>query len=325
MHYSIRHLTKFRYSSAISESVMEVRMQPRTEGGQHCTWFDLAVKPRAILTSYRDHLGNSIHHFDVPSHHANLAIKAEAVVEIAPQVLPESLAADAWSDLDALVAQGDYWEMLMPSHFATPTEPLRKLAQELNVCRRDDPLSLLREVTAALRDAFEYAPQSTEVDSPIDVALKERRGVCQDFAHIMTTMVRELRIPCRYVSGYLFHRAEDQDRSAEDATHAWVEALMPGLGWVGFDPTNNLIANQRHIRVAIGRDYSDVPPTRGVFKGEAKSELSVAVQVSPSSAPLPEDKLPVNANWLVADRGEPEEPDYEQQWRKRQQEEQQQQ
>ena len=286
MHYSIRHLTKFRYSAAISESVMEVRMQPRTEGGQHCTWFDLAVKPRAILTSYRDHLGNSIHHFDVPSHHANLAIKAEAVVEIAPQVLPESLAADAWSDLDALVAQGDYWEMLMPSHFATPTEPLRKLAQELNVCRRDDPLSLLREVTAALRDAFEYAPQSTEVDSPIDLALKERRGVCQDFAHIMTTMVRELRIPCRYVSGYLFHRVEDQDRSAEDATHAWVEALMPGLGWVGFDPTNNLIANQRHIRVAIGRDYSDVPPTRGVFKGVSgvRSELAVAVCVGPVRA-----------------------------------------
>src|SRR5260370_971135 len=133
------------------------------------------------------------------------------------------------------------------------------------------------------------------------VTLKERRGVCQDFAHIMTTLVRELRIACRYVSGYLFHRAEDQDRSAADATHAWVEALLPGLGWVGFDPTNNLVAGERHIRVAIGRDYGDVPPTRGVFKGEAKSELSVAVQVSPSSGPLPEDKLPASTNWLVAD------------------------
>jgi len=88
---------------------------------------------------------------------------------------------------------------------------------------------------------------------------------------------------------------------------------------VGFDPTNNLIASERHIRVAIGRDYGDVPPTRGVFKGEAKSELSVAVQVSPSNAPLPEDKLPANANWLAADRGEPEEPDYEQQRQQQQQ------
>jgi transglutaminase-like putative cysteine protease len=214
--------------------------------------------------------------------------------------------------------------MLMPSHFATPTESLRKLARELNICRRDDPLSLLRELTARLRDAFEYAPQSTEVDSPIEHALQERRGVCQDFAHIMTAMVRELRIPCRYVSGYLFHRVEDHDRSAADATHAWVEALLPGLGWVGFDPTNNLIAGERHIRVAIGRDYGDVPPTRGVFKGEAKSELSVAVKVSPSKVPLPEDNLPVDANWLVADRGEYEDSDYEQQRRRQQQQQQQQ-
>jgi transglutaminase-like putative cysteine protease len=323
MHYSIRHLTKFRYSSAISESVMEVRMQPRTEGRQHCIWFDLAVKPRTHLTSYRDHLGNLIHHFDVPSHHTSLAIKAEAVVEIAPQVLPESLATDAWNQLDALVAAGDYWEMLMPSRFCEPTESLRELARDLNVYRRDDPLSLVREITARLRDVFEYAPKSTEADSPIDLALKERRGVCQDFAHIMTALVRELRIPCRYVSGYLFHRAEDDDRSAEDATHAWVEALLPGLGWVGFDPTNNLIIGDRHIRVAVGRDYGDVPPTHGVFKGKAKSELNVSVQVSPSSAPLPEDKLPVDANWLTSDRGEQEEPDYEQHRRRQQQQQQQ--
>jgi transglutaminase-like putative cysteine protease len=321
MHYSIRHLTKFRYSAAISESVMEVRMQPRTEGGQHCIWFDLAVRPRTHLASYRDNLGNVIHHFDVPSHHTNLVIKAEAVVEIASQPLPESLDAQAWGELDVLVGAGDYWEMLMPSHFASPSKSLRDLARDLNVCRRDDPLSLLRELTARLHETFEYAPQSTQVDSPIDLALKERRGVCQDFAHIMTALVRELHLPCRYVSGYLFHRAEDQDRSAEDATHAWVEVLLPRLGWVGFDPTNNLLAGERHIRVAIGRDYADVPPTRGVFKGEAKSELSVAVQVLLSSAPLPQDKLPANSNWSTADRGEPEDSEYE---RRRQQQQQQQ-
>src|SRR5437667_4399545 len=99
MHYSIRHLTKFRYSAAISESVMEVRMQPRTEGGQHCIWFDLAVKPRTSLTSYRDHLGNLIHHFDVLGHHSHLAIKAEAAVEITPHVLSVSLPAEAWAEL----------------------------------------------------------------------------------------------------------------------------------------------------------------------------------------------------------------------------------
>jgi transglutaminase-like putative cysteine protease len=327
MHYSIRHLTKFRYSAPISESVMELRMQPRTEAAQHCVWFDLAIRPRSRLTSYRDHLGNLIHHFDVPGHHSQLAIKSEAVVDIAPQTLPESLSAEAWQELDALVAGGDYWEMLMPSHFASPTDLLGKLARELDVRRRDDPLLLLRELTAGLRETFEYAPQATKVDSPIDEALSNRRGVCQDFAHIMIALVRGIRIPCRYVSGYLFHRVEEHDRSAEDATHAWVEALLPGLGWLGFDPTNNLIASQRHIRVAIGRDYGDVPPTRGVFKGEAKSELSVAVKVVLSAVPPSQETLEQDTGWLAADAKSDELSDYEQlrQQRKRQQQEQQQQ
>jgi transglutaminase-like putative cysteine protease len=111
----------------------------------------------------------------------------------------------------------------------------------------------------------------------------------------MIALARPLCIPCRYVSGYLFHReAEDgpRDRSLEEASHAWVEALVPRLGWIAFDPTNNLIGGDRHIRVAIGRDYADVPPTRGVYKGEAHSELSVAVTVSPSDAPPPEQTAP---------------------------------
>jgi transglutaminase-like putative cysteine protease len=140
---------------------------------------------------------------------------------------------------------------------------------------------------------FAYVPHSTKVDSPIEEALKTRQGVCQDFAHIMIALGRRLRIPCRYVSGYMFHRDEsERDRSVEGASHAWVEALMPGLGWVAFDPTNNLIGVDRHIRVAIGRDYADVPPTRGVYKGEAQSELSVAVTVSPADKVAPEVMAP---------------------------------
>lgn len=107
----------------------------------------------------------------------------------------------------------------------------------------------------------------------------------------MIALVRSLGIPCRYVSGYLFHRVEDHDRSEQDATHAWVEALVPGFGWVGFDPTNNLIAGERHIRTAIGRDYADVPPTRGVFKGRAESMLEVGVKVVPTERPIPEEEV----------------------------------
>jgi transglutaminase-like putative cysteine protease len=289
--YRIRHLTQFRYDTPVSESLMELRMHPRTEGLQRCLSFEIKVDPRAQLSGYRDYLGNSIHHFDVPGKHVQLRIVTESLVEIQenPSLAPP-LGPNAWQELDAMAAAGDYWEMLMPSQFAQPTGALRELATTLEVQRRGDPLSFLRELNAALHDWFDYVPKATRVDSPIDHAIEERKGVCQDFAHIMIALAREVKIPCRYVSGYLCPRPDKPDRSVEGASHAWVEALLPGSGWTGFDPTNNLETSDRHIRTAVGRDYADVPPTRGIFKGNAKSELSVMVHVALSDAPVPEQE-----------------------------------
>jgi transglutaminase-like putative cysteine protease len=288
MFYSVRHLTQFRYSSPVSESLMEVRMHPRTEGPQRCLSYQLSVDPRAQVNFYRDYLGNSVHHFDVPRKHTLLRIVAEALVEVqALPDLPSHLGMDAWTQLDALVASGDYWEMLLPSQFAQPTAALDGLIADLQVERRGDPLSFLRELNASIYGWFDYAPKSTRVDSPVDHAIEARKGVCQDFAHVMTALVRHVKIPCRYVSGYLYPLAERPVRSSEGASHAWVEALLPGLGWVGFDPTNNLVTGDRHIRTAIGRDYFDVPPTKGIFKGKAASELTVSVRVALSDAPPP--------------------------------------
>jgi transglutaminase-like putative cysteine protease len=303
MFYSIRHLTRFRYTSPVSESLMEVRMHPRTEAEQRCLSFQLLVDPRTRINMYRDYLGNSIHHFDVPAKHLELRIVAEALVEIEPPPdLPQALPRESWAQLDSEVAAGDYWEMLMPSTFAQPGEGLLSLVEPLRVSRRDDPLTFLRELNIAIYEWFEYAPKSTRVDSPIDHAIEARKGVCQDFAHIMTALVRHVKIPCRYVSGYMYPRSERQDRSPEGATHAWVEALLPGLGWVGFDPTNNVLAGDRHIRTAIGRDYADVPPTKGIFKGTTESQLTVSVQVSPSKAPPPPetDILAIPSEWEAA-------------------------
>ncbi len=304
MNYAIRHVTRFHYSASITESVMEVYMKPRTEGSQRAFHFELHVNPQATPHYYRDYLGNDVHHFDVPRPHNRLVITAESLVEVRPlPPLPDALAPEAWTLLDAETDAGDYWDMLMPSHFVGDTPLVSQLAQELGITRRADPLTVLRELNAAIYHSFDYAPQSTGVDSPIDDALQARRGVCQDFAHIMLTLVRAyLHIPCRYVSGYLYTGAEDHDRSAEDATHAWVEAWLPGLGWVGLDPTNNLIVGDRHIRVAVGRDYADVPPTRGVFKGEAETDLSVGVQVKLSDeVPFSEDLLPQMSEWASED------------------------
>jgi len=188
----------------------------------------------------------------------------------------------------------------LPSHFAQSSAALEQLAAELGCERRGNPLSMLTELTEAIYKFFAYVPNSTKVDSPIAEALETRQGVCQDFAHIMIALVRRAKIPCRYVSGYMFHRDEtERDRSIEGASHAWIEALVPRLGWVAFDPTNNLVGGDRHIRVAIGRDYADVPPTRGVYKGEAQSELSVAVTVSPADSAAPE---PVKPSFVVRSR-----------------------
>ena len=281
MHLSINHVTKFRYSAPITESIMELRMQPLSEGPQRCLKFDISLKPSARVTSYRDYLDNAVHHFDIPGRHTQLIINAKSVIESLPRpVPPEALAAAAWDELDALVESGDFWDMLMPSHFARPSDALLDFARELELGRRDDPLTVLRELNAAIYNAFDYVPQSTRADSAIEEALDSRKGVCQDYSHIMIALARHIRVPCRYVSGYLFHRVEYNDRSAQDATHAWVEALLPGLGWVGFDPTNNLIVSNRHIRVSVARDYSGASPARGVFLGTAITELSVRVKVS---------------------------------------------
>lgn len=311
--YSIRHLTKFSYDRPVSESMMEVRMQPRSDTEQRCLAFSLSVSPRCRVFPSRDYLGNNVHHFDIPGDHSQLVIVAESLVEKqSGLVIPGCLSPDAWSELDAAVAAGDFWEMLMPSDFAKPTPTLLEFARQLNICRRDDPLMLLHELNAALYERFSYVQKRTHVDSPIDEALESREGVCQDFAHIMIALARHVGIPCRYVSGYLHHRKEDHDRSLEDATHAWVEAFMPSLGWVGFDPTNHLIADERHVRTALGRDYTDVPPTRGIYRGKTASDLSVAVRVSASTEPPAFDTdMPVPEDWsrLVEKAQAPEVPD----------------
>jgi transglutaminase-like putative cysteine protease len=292
MVYSIRHFNRYRYSKPVSQSTLEVRMHPRSEYTQRCFTFELSISPKARLFSYMDHLGNTIYHFDMPLPHTELIIVADALVDVEqPYDLPDKLSADSWKELDELVSGDDFWDMLMPSQFARSSSELEELAVKLGVEKRNgrDPLTVIRDLNRSLYDEFEYARESTSVDSPIEDALSCRRGVCQDFAHIMITMLRNLRIPSRYVSGYLYRDAEHKDRSAEGATHAWVEALLPGLGWVGFDPTNNLIAETRHIRTAIGRDYADVPPTKGTLLGSssAASELKVRVKVTMADKLLP--------------------------------------
>src|ERR1700730_18431338 len=293
MFYAIRHFTRYRYSRLVWQSMMEVRMHPRSEGNQRCFVFQLSVNPRARIFGHTDSYGNLVHHFDLPSRHGQLTIISDALVNIEDQPpVPESMEYERWSDLEAAIEKNDYWDMLMTRHIARSTPELEELESEIGVTERNgrSPLAFLQDISSGVNRSFSYVKKSTAVNSPIEHALQSRQGVCQDFAHIMIALVRNARIPCRYVSGYLYHSSENSHPAADGATHAWVEALLPGLGWVGFDPTIDRLASEQHIRTATGRDYADVPPTMGVMKGKADTQLQVRVRETPSEAVLPSDE-----------------------------------
>ena len=288
MYYSIRHITRFRYSGPVRESVMELRMQPRSEGPQTLRSFQIATNPRAQLYAYTDHFGNAVYHFNILREHEELRIEAQAVIETSqPAAIPDALDPLEWDRYNAYNLTDDHFDMLEPSRFARPSRILQEFTAERGLEKPNgDPLSALKHLSGSIHDAFGYEVGVTDARSPIEQALKQKSGVCQDFAHIMIAVARGWGIPARYASGYLHHRRENRDRSGEDATHAWVEAYLPSLGWIGFDPTNNILAAERHIRAAVGRDYADVPPTRGTFKGDAQSELAIAVAVEPTQGPV---------------------------------------
>jgi len=300
MHYAIRHITRFTYDAPIRESVTEIRMQPRTELAQRCLRFELATQPRAHVSSYVDLMGNIVHHFDIPSEHTELVVTAQAIVEFVGDndlATPATTSMEAWREIESATRTADAWEMVRPSAFVRETPLLQEFAQTLEIDRGMDPGSVVMALANAVHQSFEYKTAATRVDSPIDEALASRKGVCQDFAHILIALLRRVGIPARYVSGYLFHSRGE--RAAEGATHAWVEAWLPGSGWVGVDPTSNMLAGERHVRVAIGRDYADVAPTRGVYKGMAAGSLAVAVQVSRDDLPPASTKFSPVLTWTA--------------------------
>lgn len=290
----IRHVTEYLYDEPVRESVMELWMQPQKGARQRLITFELEVDPSAQLFSYADAFSNAVYHFDVPQPHQKLRIVAHSAVETqAPPLLPASLDPGEWDRLRSDFVRGEQFDFLRHHGFAVETPALHAFMVEHGLATPParDPLSAVRDLASIIYEAFDYAPAATDVESAIDKALSARKGVCQDFAHIMIAICRSWGIPARYVSGYLFTDRQAGDRSDPDATHAWVEVFLPTLRWVGFDPTNNVEAGERHIAAAVGRDYTDVPPSRGVYKGEAVSQLAVGVSVRRARAAASEPEF----------------------------------
>ena len=286
--FLVEHLSDFRYQEPAQGSLMVLRLHPREDGGQQVFAFTLEIDPAAAAISFGDCFGNACHLFNIHRAHEHTAVRSQADVETAPAPdLPDRMEKDAWDALAEAAAPLRHWEFLAPSRFARPSTALTEFAESKGLRRGDDPLSSLLELGRVLHDAFRYEPGSTAVDSPIEHILETGSGVCQDYTHVMIAIARSWGIPSRYVSGYIHREGAPGEQTPEGASHAWAEFLLPDLGWLGIDPTNDTLADHRHVRVAVGRDYADAAPTRGAVFGGGESRLDVRVRVSEGSEPEP--------------------------------------
>lgn len=279
MDYMVTHGTRFAYDGPVYESLMEVRLAPRADAAQDVLSFDLTTTPAAAIFGYVDALGNDVRHFDIVDLHQQLVVEATMRVRTSPaRELPNRLEASAWETLDRLRADGQLWDFFAPSPRVPVSPAIRAFAEERGLARGSDPLTCCRRIVSAVHSALIYASGSTTVDTPVEAVLEVRRGVCQDFSHVALAIARTLGIPSRYVGGYLAPSGEPGG-GQRLMTHAWVEAWLPGLEWTALDPTHDIAAGERHIRVAVGRDYSDAAPTRGVFRGGPAGVLTVWVRI----------------------------------------------
>ena len=287
--YRLFHITDFKYDGLVSESYNEVRLRPIQDELQSCLSFRLSTDPASASSSYLDFFGNWVHQFNILRDHRSLKIEAECVVLVHP---PKSAASDGMP-LDQLVTMqeqlsDEFYDLLAASVYIPHTRELAGLAEIAERESNGTVGGFVESAVKLIHSRFKYEKGATHVNSSIQDSLQSRSGVCQDFAHILIGLCRVMGLPARYVSGYLVPRkTAEADASVEEviggqASHAWVEVYIPNVGWVGQDPTLGRASGLRHIRVAYGRDYGDVPPVRGVYKGHAGQRLSVDVRVRPA-------------------------------------------
>jgi transglutaminase-like putative cysteine protease len=261
MRIRIEHITTFTYDRPISEAYTEMNLRPLEGNGQHCLYFDLANETQDEILTYRDRFGNTVHHFDVIQPHQKLVVAARSEV-----ITPDSFfqPQDSLSPLDE-------FDFLAGSSFAPLNRGIAQFAADR--APQDDPKAAAFSLMRAVNEVLKYEKGATDVTTTAEQALTLGRGVCQDFAHVMLAACRSRGIPARYVSGYLNSDGHDA------ASHAWLDVYLQGQGWISLDATHNREQTAQYVRVATGRDYGDVPPTRGIFVGDAREEMKVAVKV----------------------------------------------
>jgi transglutaminase-like putative cysteine protease len=289
--YIVEHLTSYRYKGTVSDSFGHLRVFPRTTPFQKLLNHAVEMQPATDLHQYEDYFGNQVRFFSVPSRHATLDVLAKSEVTVLPPVIPNEV-------LDVSIAEArqiyhsrqyDYYDFLK----STQLVPVGIHFQNYIKKHLPDKAPLgeaLIQFNEFIHTQFQYQSGKTDVSTTAVKVARLKKGVCQDFSHFMLAVLRSARIPARYVSGYIettsSHSNSDQpDLIGSAATHAWVEVLLPGQHWWGLDPTNNLVVSDRHIVIATGRDYNDVPPLRGTYRGAKLDSLDVKVHVKRQREP----------------------------------------
>jgi transglutaminase-like putative cysteine protease len=265
MKLEIVHSTRYRYSGPIAETVMEVRLRPMDGNGQRCLEFDLDVSSGIKPRTYRDGYGNHVHYFNLVRPHTRLIVTSRSIVETGLE--PDK---DAGEEL-----VHDFLRFRSPVKDVPGVRELAARHPIADPSSGADVEAALDELTLTISREFTYDRAVTDVYSAVDEVLELRAGVCQDFAHLFIAAARAMGVPARYVSGYIHAPGGG---GASSASHAWAEGWVPGSGWVGFDATHPVRASENHVRLAVGRDYSDAAPTRGIYVGSATGSMDVGVR-----------------------------------------------
>ncbi len=272
MRVEVEHTTRLSYTTDVVESVMDARLGPRSDVHQRWGPYELRVVPAAAVRRYSDSFGNIAHLMTIAKPHREVEVTMCGEIET---LLRDPFRAPR--ELPAPLTPGERADYLDPS----PLVPRDPEIDRLVTPFKDNAAAVFATAQKLMRlvyDRFDYVPEVTGVGTTVPEILAHKTGVCQDFAHVLIALCRAAGIPARYVSGYIVRDAASAAPTrGAGASHAWVEAFTPTHGWRGFDPTNDLVASEHHVKMAIGRDYRDIPPTQGTFRGIAEETLAVEV------------------------------------------------
>jgi transglutaminase-like putative cysteine protease len=276
--FKIHHITKYTYESPVRDSANQIILFPIKDEFQEVIKHELKISGDPVVDIHTDYYGNEVGSFTHIESHIQLEISSKIWVTTKHRLFPmdDMFADQQWNDLLRLRYQVPYIDFLRQEYFAGLHE--MQTIVETEKQNNETPYQTAVRYCRYVYENFEYIKGVTTVETTLDEIWKLKAGVCQDFAHILMEMLRVVNIPARYVSGYIC-TSKTSSLRGEGATHAWAEAFIPNYGWLGLDPTNNIIANENHVRLAVGRNFTDCSPVKGVYKGAGAHTLEVAVSV----------------------------------------------